>query len=114
MSTRWNWFAVASAALCAAAPGVHADLAHYVARPEPQYRWEKGTDTQEGFVTVTDLKLRSQVWRDIPWDHTVRIYHPVTVKYPKTALLFVTGGNPGKEEGQYAGLLASALQATVA
>ena len=54
---------------------------------------------------MTDLKLRSQVWRGIPWDHTIRVFHPVTVKYPKTALLFITGGNPGQEETQLGVLL---------
>jgi PhoPQ-activated pathogenicity-related protein len=114
MNSRWSWLAAAYMAVCAAAPGAQADLAQYIARPEPGYHWDKGTETQQGFVTVTDLKLRSQVWRGIPWDHTVRVFHPVTVKYPKTAFLFITGGNPGQEETQLGVLLASSFQAPIA
>jgi PhoPQ-activated pathogenicity-related protein len=91
-----------------------ADLASYIARPEPQYHWEKVSETQEGFVTVTDLKLRSQVWRGIPWDHTIRLFRPVMVKYPKTALLLVWGGNPSTEDNQIASLVSVAIQAPLA
>ena len=109
-----TWGAILGAALWLVSGGARADLASYIARPESQYHWEKASETQEGFITVTDLKLRSQVWRGIPWDHTLRIYRPVKVKYPRTALLLITGGNPGGEEAQLATLVASAAQAPVA
>lgn len=105
---------ILTAGLWATGTAALADLAGYIARPEPQYHWEKVSETQEGFITVTDLKLRSQVWRGIPWDHTLRVYRPVTVKYPKTALLLITGGNPGGEEAQLASLVVTAAQAPVA
>src|SRR5947209_3244945 len=105
---------VLAMAVMATAAGASADLAGYIARPEPQYHWQKASETQEGFVTVTDLKLRSQVWRGIPWDHTIRLVRPVKVKYPKTALLLVWGGNPGPEDTQLASLVAAAIQAPLA
>src|SRR5688500_20318408 len=92
MSFRWRWPLVLGAGVCIAAPGIAASLARHLSQPEAQYKWEKGTETQVGFVTVTDLKMRSQVWRGIPWDHTVRVFRPATVKYPKTALLFIKIG----------------------
>jgi PhoPQ-activated pathogenicity-related protein len=114
MSIRRSWPLVLGASVCIVAPGSAASLARQLSQPEPQYKWEKGTETQQGFVTVTDLKLRSQVWRGIPWDHTIRVFRPGTVKYPKTALLFITGGNPGKDETQFGTLLAGAFQAPLA
>jgi PhoPQ-activated pathogenicity-related protein len=114
MSRKLIWQSLLGIALAGITPGARADLAGYIARTEPQYHWEKTSDTQMGFITVTDLKLRSQVWRGIPWDHTLRVYRPVTVKYPKTALLLITGGNPGGEEGQLATLVVNAAQAPVA
>jgi PhoPQ-activated pathogenicity-related protein len=110
----WCRVLTLATAIAAAATGASADLAGYIARPEPQYHWQKVSETQEGFVTVTDLKLRSQVWRGIPWDHTIRLFRPVTVKYPKTALLLVWGGNPGPEDTQIAALLSAAIQAPLA
>ena len=111
---RFVWLLALSSGLGTVKLPAFADLASYIARPEPQYHWEKVSETQEGFIQVTDLKLRSQVWRGIPWDHTLRIYRPVKVKYPKTALLLITGGNPGKEEAQLATIVVSAIQAPVA
>ena len=96
MATRWNWLAAAGCGAVRRRAGGPRGFGPLVARPEPQYQWEKGSETQEGFVTVTDLKLRSQVWRDIPWDHTVRVFRPVMVKYPKTALLSSPVGNPAR------------------
>ena len=55
-----TWGAILGAALWLVSPGARADLASYIARPESQYHWEKASETQEGFITVTDLKLRSQ------------------------------------------------------
>lgn len=106
--------ALLALALAGLASRSSADMASYIARPEPQYHWEKASETQQGFLTVTDLKLRSQVWRGIPWDHTLRVYRPVAVKYPKIALLLITGGNPGGEEDQLASLVVNAAQAPVA
>jgi PhoPQ-activated pathogenicity-related protein len=114
MAFRWSWPLVVGAGVCIGAPGSAASLARHLSQPEAQYKWEKGTETQQGFVTVTDLKLRSQVWRGIPWDHTIRVFKPATVQYPKTALLFITGGNPGRDEDQFATLLAGAFQAPLA
>jgi PhoPQ-activated pathogenicity-related protein len=110
----WGLSPVLALALGFFGPAAEGSLAKYIARPEPTYHWEKSSETQEGFVTVTDLKLRSQVWRGIPWDHTLRIYRPVNVRHPKTALLLITGGNPGKEESELAVLLAGSFQAPMA
>jgi PhoPQ-activated pathogenicity-related protein len=114
MQNRWSWVSVLGVALWAVASAASGDLASYIARAEPEYRWEKTSETAEGLVTVTDLKLRSQVWRGIPWDHTVRVFRPAVVKYPKTAVLLITGGNPGKEEMQIGTLLSGAFQAPLA
>src|SRR2546425_5497896 len=98
-------------ALCTSA---ETDLAGYVTRPEPQYRWSKVKITQEGAVQVAELSLRSQVWRDIPWDHQIRVFRPAQVKYPRLALLLITGGNPGADDIQLGTLAATALGAPVA
>jgi PhoPQ-activated pathogenicity-related protein len=108
------WLLALSSCLTFVGTSARADLASYIARPEPEYHWEKVSETQQGFIQQTDLKLRSQVWRGIPWDHTLRIYRPVKVKYPNTALLLITGGNPGTEEAQLATIVVSAIQAPVA
>src|SRR5260370_12954452 len=58
MQRRIIWTAFLAAAIWARSPGAFADLASYIARPEPQFHWEKSTETQQRFITVTDFKLR--------------------------------------------------------
>jgi PhoPQ-activated pathogenicity-related protein len=114
MCDRWWKVAVLILALHALAVSAGADLAGYAARAEPEYRWSKEKVTQEGIVQIADLKLRSQVWRDIPWDHTIRIFRPAQVKYPKTGVLLITGGNPGGDDTQIGTIAATVIGAPVA
>src|SRR5689334_6397848 len=70
-------------------------LRGYVSRSDPEYRWTKDAESGTGDVKSLNLTLHSQVWRGIPWEHQVRVFLPAAPKYPRTALLFITGGNPG-------------------
>jgi len=97
---------------CASRAG--ATLSSYVARPQPEYGWTKSGEAQVGAVKVVTLKVRSQVWRGLPWDHTVQIYVPAAMKHPKTALLLITGGEPGITETALGATLAPRLEAPLA
>lgn len=65
-------------------------------------------------MKVINLKLRSQVWRGIPWDHTLQVCLPENVRRPRTALLFITGGEPTVEQSLLEVSLADRLGAPVA
>ncbi len=78
----------------AAGRSVSADLGEYTRRPEPDYSWSKTSETSLSGVKIINLKMRSQVWRGIPWDHQVQVFLPTAVRHPKTAMLLVIGGNP--------------------
>lgn len=97
---------------CAGRAG--ATLNGYVSKPHAEYRWTKESENQVGPVKVVTLKVRSQVWRGIPWDHTVQIYVPTAMKHAKTALLLITGGNPGLTETALGATLAPRLEAPLA
>jgi PhoPQ-activated pathogenicity-related protein len=105
------WLLLAMQTLCSP---VRADLASYIARPEPEYRWSKESVTPAGVVEITDVNLRSQVWRGIPWDHKLRVFRPLVAKYPKLGVLLITGGNPGTDDTQIGTLAAMAIGAPVA
>jgi len=73
-------------------------LDRYVAKPDPNYRWEVvRTEKKEGLTSYT-IDLTSQQWRtaaevDRPiWKHWLTISVPDQVAYP-TALLFIDGGS---------------------
>jgi len=114
-AARWIAAAVLAVAfgLWVAGP-CSADLWEYVARPEPEYKWEKASVKDIPGGTVTTLKMRSQVWHEIPWDHSIEVFRPAQVAYPNTMLLFITGGNPGGETSGLGAVLAGQIGAPVA
>ena len=69
----------------------------YMARPEPEFRWERiGEKKFEGLGTVQHLKLTSQTWQNITWTHDLIVSEPDEVKIADHMLLFVTGGGTGR------------------
>ncbi|MGH8065545.1 MAG: PhoPQ-activated protein PqaA family protein [Candidatus Entotheonellia bacterium] len=92
------------------------DLRRYVTADDPVYRWEHiaSTTPQEGLV-VDELRLISQLWQGITWQHRLRIITPQAPKDPPSlALLLVTGTAPAAQEWRDAVFMARALGAPVA
>lgn len=112
-TTRFGLFALP--ALCLAGwTAARADLTAYVRRTEPEFSWSKKGSQEIGTVKIVDLQVRSQVWRGIPWNHTVRVFVPPVVRYPRLALLYITGGDPGPRDLVLASSIAPLLEAPVA
>jgi len=81
------------AASLLAGTDARAGLEEYVKRDDPAFAWEV-TDRQDvGGGQVSRIKLTSQKWQDIVWQHRMEIYELPDVKHPDTVLLFVTGGS---------------------
>lgn len=68
-------------------------LQQYVNRPEPEFAWKKVREIEAGNGKITELRLTSQKWHDIVWEHAVEIFEPKELRFPQHALLFVTGGS---------------------
>ncbi|MDQ3815458.1 MAG: PhoPQ-activated pathogenicity-related family protein [Armatimonadota bacterium] len=90
-----------------------APLDAYIQRPEAAYKWEKvaGEPTANG-AGVYELKLTSQEWQGQPWTHRVQVIRPAQLKFPDTALIFVTFGTPGLQETLLAQIAANSIGAT--
>jgi PhoPQ-activated pathogenicity-related protein len=98
------------------APLAADDLRRYVTADDPAYRWEHVAQMspQEG-VVVHELKLISQVWQGITWEHRLRIITPQTPNDPSSlALLLVTGTGAAEQEWREGLFMARALRAPVA
>lgn len=76
-----------------AADPVPTALKTYVNRPEPDFAWTVSNRTQTDEGRLLELRLTSQKWHDIVWQHAVEIFEPANVDYPQHALLFVSGGS---------------------
>ena len=90
------------------------DLFGYISRPEPQFKWTLKGQQSVGAYRIYDLHLVSQVWQGIRWEHTIRIFRPAKVQYPRAAMLFITGGEPSSGDNEYGMLVASFIGAPFA
>jgi len=101
------------AAVALVAPA-RADLAAYVARPEPAFKWELKGKSETPLGTVYDIHLVSQVWQGITWEHGLQVYVPAGVKPTATMFLWNQGGRPSGGSAAFGLTLAAKMNAPVA
>jgi PhoPQ-activated pathogenicity-related protein len=70
-----------------------AGLDEYVKSPDAAFAWSQVATKKTPAGTIYQIKLTSQVWHGITWNHDLRIYEPREILYPDAALLYVTGGS---------------------
>jgi len=71
-------------------------LDNYLNNDDKSFHWEVKESYNIGDVTVYNLLLTSQKWREHTWTHQLSILVPKEIKYDG-ALLFITGGSINKE-----------------
>ncbi len=99
-----GWVMAAATALTALFAGsAAAELREYVQRPDDTYGFDLVSTREAGPVTLYNLKLRSQTWQGIPWEHWLTVIRPREVVHRDTALLFITGGSNRNEEPTFEG-----------
>jgi PhoPQ-activated pathogenicity-related protein len=98
----------------AGAPPARADLAKYLAKPEPDFAWKLNRKKETDAGTLYDLEVVSQVWHDIPWKHAVQVVVPKKVEPKATMFLWNQGGRPSPVSYLTAFDLATKMQAPVA
>lgn len=74
-----------------------AGLADYVARPDSSYAYEVVKTEPVGAQTAEVIKLTSQTWQGITWQHWLTIMRPPEIANPETVLLLVDGGSVTEE-----------------
>ncbi len=95
MTKRILWL-LALAFMLASTAGSRADLAAYLAKPEPVYKWEKRNELKIAGGTAYDIHLVSQTWQSLVWEHRLVLFVPDKTKYTHFCTLFNTGGDGGK------------------
>ncbi|APW60959.1 PhoPQ-activated pathogenicity-related family protein [Paludisphaera borealis] len=91
--------AVAAVGLSIMAAPCRADLDEYVKKADPAFAWKQTERQETPMGVVTGLELTSQVWQEITWKHSLRIYESKNVTYDDAVLLFITGGSTGNKPG---------------
>ncbi|UBM57182.1 PhoPQ-activated pathogenicity-related family protein [Marinilongibacter aquaticus] len=67
-------------------------LKHYLDNGDETFEWLVEKSIPVGASQVHRLKLTSQTWRDIVWQHSLSVIVPENVE-SKDVLLFISGGN---------------------
>lgn len=70
-------------------------LNRYVQMDDGAFQWELLSQQPLADGKVWDVKLTSQKWHDIVWEHSLQIFEPSEIQYPGHVLLFVSGGRNG-------------------
>ncbi|MGI8602165.1 MAG: PhoPQ-activated pathogenicity-related family protein [Verrucomicrobiales bacterium] len=106
---------IASLALLSGFPSAaSADLLSYVKRPEPDYGWKLESKTQNGPCDIWHLKLTSQVWQDIKWEHDLVVFRPKDQPPVEKVYLLNTGGQARARDAAYGSMIAARMKAPVA
>jgi PhoPQ-activated pathogenicity-related protein len=75
-----------------------ADLAEYLAKPDPSYQWELREKTPVPGGTLYDIRLTSQTWQDIVWQHNLNLFVPEHSVVGNSAMLMIDGGSQKRLE----------------
>src|SRR5687767_531280 len=110
-SRRWL---VAFVVFAGFAPCARADLFTYVKKQDASFSWKlkEKLETPEG--TIYELRLVSQTWQSITWEHDLQVFLPKGVKPGGKMLLWNQGGKAGLGSRIFGMQLAQKAQAPVA
>jgi PhoPQ-activated pathogenicity-related protein len=100
--------------LLALAVTASADLASYLARPEPAAQWTLKSTSEYGGCEVTQYELISQVWEGIEWKHDLLVFRPQAAPPSEVVFLLNNGGRAKPEGLPYGALIANKTQCPVA
>lgn len=71
---------------------VASELFDYLDAAEGTATWEVVETQAVGAAQITEIRLRSQVWRGIPWDHVLFVCDPGNVIVGDVVVLYITEG----------------------
>ena len=77
----------------AAEEAAPAAIFNFMEQPEPAYEWSILADRTFEGSRMLQLRVVSQEWHGVTWEHSVEVFEPARLSYPGHALLFVTGGS---------------------
>ena len=83
---------LALSAVAVAAASARADLYSFVAKPEPEAGWSVASKSDLGTCEVVSIKLKSQVWEGIAWEHDLVLFRPKDSDVQDKMFLLNSGG----------------------
>ena len=90
------------------------ELAAYLAKAEPDNGWKLHAKSQFGECDYWHIKLKSQVWQNIPWEHDLIIFKPKNITSEGKMVMLNEGGSFRPDKAMYGAYLANKMKAPVA
>ncbi|MCC6490774.1 MAG: hypothetical protein IT364_25025 [Candidatus Hydrogenedentes bacterium] len=78
-----------------------ATLLEYVNKPDDTYAFELTGTREAGQCTAYVIRMTSQTWQGIVWQHWLTILKPAEIKDPSKAILFITGGDNDNDSPRF-------------
>src|SRR2546430_11246164 len=88
------------------APLLAGALDDYVKKSDTNFSWAVLTNREFQGITVTELKLTSQQWRDSKWTHHMQVVRPEKGRNPQIPFWFTTEAEDGKTSTEIVKILA--------
>ncbi len=101
-------------AVCSAEQLIPKDLQQYLDAPEEHSGWEKVNHGNLANCDYWHLKLRSQTWQGIPWEHDLVVFRPAAVLPGEKMLLINEGGRFQPDKLMFGATLANLSKAPLA
>jgi PhoPQ-activated pathogenicity-related protein len=76
-------------------PSRGTELDDYIRKPDSAFTWKQSSNHDTPAGKIHSLRLTSQIWQGITWNHELTIYEPTEITHQDTVLLFITGGGTG-------------------
>ncbi|MBC8234373.1 hypothetical protein H8E77_32900 [bacterium] len=93
----------------------YADIFEYVEKEDETFKWEKVWEGElPTGATAYEIKLTSQTWQDIVWEHRLKLIKPMELENPSLALMLITGSGGGRDELLYGSEMAVKIGSLVA
>ena len=105
---------LAISSLVFVAASARADLYSFVAKPEPEAGWSVASKSDLGTCEVVSIKLKSQVWEGIAWEHDLVLFRPKDSDVQDKMFLLNSGGKMKPDGLPYGVMLATMMKAPVA
>ncbi len=109
---------LASAQLQSVAPEkATQELSQFLEKPEPVFAWQQVDQRIVRGTTIRHLRLTSQTWHDLVWQHDLMVYEPSKMVHSDHMLLYISGGSNDKDASREVDTgmaVAEACQARVA
>lgn len=93
---------------------VPTELSDYVTKPDQSFEWKLLKKAEAPAGIVYTLKMVSQTWQGVTWDHDLQVFLPAGTAPQRTMLVYNTGGSANAGNAALGTAIAAKVNAPIA